>query len=94
MPETLSSNILRRRAERLQKQGNKLLSQPLLKSAAKGNLFLDILCQAIDDFKISCMDPVVLFVNIHTMLIYGVLYLWFELFPFGEPQQLPVISNV
>jgi len=30
------------------------------------------------------MDPVILFVNIHTMLIYGVLYLRFEFFPFGK----------
>ena len=30
------------------------------------------------------MDPVILLVNIHTMLIYGVLYLWFEFFPFGK----------
>lgn len=91
MPETLSSNILHRRAERLQVQSNKPQSQFPLKSAAERNFFLDILYQAIDDFKISCMDPMILFVNIHTMLIYGILYLWFELFPFGKQQQLPVI---
>lgn len=39
------------------------------------------------------MDPVILFVNIHTMLIYGILYLWFELFPFGKQQQLPVVNG-
>ena len=44
--------------------------------------------QIVDDFKLSCTDPVVLFVNIHTMLIYGILYLWFEFFPFGTPSLL------
>jgi DHA1 family multidrug resistance protein-like MFS transporter len=94
MPETLSSNILHRRAERLHEQSNKPQSQLPSKSAAEPNFFLHILYQAVDDFKISCMDPVVLFVNIHTMLIYGILYLWFELFPFGKQQQLPVIIDV
>lgn len=42
-----------------------------------------IVKQTIDDFKLSCMDPVILVVNIHTMLIYGILYLWFEFFPYG-----------
>ncbi|KAM4055767.1 hypothetical protein HRG_015124 [Hirsutella rhossiliensis] len=32
---------------------------------------------------LSCTDPVILSVNIHIMLIYGLLYLWFEFFPFG-----------
>lgn len=37
-----------------------------------------------DDIKLACLDPVILFVNVHTMLVYGVLYLWFEFFPFGK----------
>ncbi|KFY01222.1 hypothetical protein V490_01019 [Pseudogymnoascus sp. VKM F-3557] len=82
MPETLSSNILHRRERRLREQSNIPQSQLPLEPAAKRGFLLDILHQTIDDFKISCMDPVVLFVNIHTMLIYGILYLWFELFPF------------
>lgn len=40
--------------------------------------------QTIEDFKLSIADPVILFVNIDTMLIYGVLYLWFEFFPYGK----------
>jgi DHA1 family multidrug resistance protein-like MFS transporter len=39
----------------------------------------------LEDFRMSFADPVILFVNLHTMLIYGVLYLWFEFFPFGRP---------
>lgn len=46
-----------------------------------------ILKQTVNDFRISCMDPVIIFVNIHTMLIYGILYLWFEFFPFGKTIQ-------
>ncbi|KAF2814231.1 MFS general substrate transporter [Mytilinidion resinicola] len=82
MPETLPSNILRRRAQRLREQSDKPQAQLPLESAAPRNIFVDIVHQTIDDFKLSCMDPVVLFVNIHTMLIYGILYLWFEFFPF------------
>lgn len=37
-----------------------------------------------NDIKLACLDPVILFVNMHTMLVYGVLYLWFEFFPFGK----------
>lgn len=46
--------------------------------------------QTVNDLKISCMDPVIIFVNIHTMLIYGILYLWFEFFPFGKT----ILSNL
>lgn len=53
------------------------------------NISLQIVRQTADDFKLSCLDPVILFVNLHTMLIYGILYLWFELFPFGESQVVP-----
>lgn len=37
-----------------------------------------------NDLKLAFSDPVILFVNMHTMLLYGVLYLWFEFFPFGN----------
>ena len=94
MPETLSSNILRRRAQRLRERSDEPQAGFPLESAVPRNFFLDIVSQTIDDFKLSFMDPVILFVNIHTMLIYGILYLWFELFPFGKQQRLPVISGV
>ncbi|KAB8077010.1 major facilitator superfamily domain-containing protein [Aspergillus leporis] len=48
----------------------------------EANLAVRIMKQTVDDFKLSCIDPVILFVNMHTMLIYGILYLWFEFFPF------------
>ncbi|KAK1764195.1 SCR1 protein [Phialemonium atrogriseum] len=83
LPETLSLNILHRRARRHQVQCDKPNDRYQAETHSKGpNFFLDIVYQTIDDFKLSCMDPVILLVNIHTMLIYGVLYLWFEFFPF------------
>lgn len=82
MPETLMANIQHRRDCRMQ-QGNTQKVLPLR------NISLQIVRQTADDFKLSCLDPVILFVNLHTMLIYGILYLWFELFPFGESQVVP-----
>lgn len=85
LPETLSFNILRRRARRLRVQRDRPHDPyPVEPDAKSRNFFLDIVYQTVDDFKLSCTDPVILFVNVHTMLIYGVLYLWFEFFPFGK----------
>ncbi|GKZ34126.1 GTPase-activating protein [Aspergillus brasiliensis] len=83
LPETLSTNILLRRAQRLRHQ----TKDPAYQSQAEldtpgANLATRIVRQTVDDFKLSCTDPVILFVNMHTMLIYGILYLWFEFFPF------------
>jgi DHA1 family multidrug resistance protein-like MFS transporter len=95
MPETLSSNILRRRAQRLRKESDKpQQAQLALESAVPTlNFLLGIVYQIVDDLTLSCTDPVILFVNIHTMLIYGILYLWFEFFPFGEPYQQPPLNT-
>ncbi|KAH7273204.1 major facilitator superfamily domain-containing protein [Fusarium solani] len=76
LPETLMANIQHRRACRLQQENTQGKNHSLR------SFFLGVARQTVDDFKLSCMDPVILFVNIHTMLIYGILYLWFELFPF------------
>lgn len=85
LPETLYTNILYRRARRLRTQtGNPAYQSQADIDTPEANLVVRIIKQIIDDFKLSCMDPVILFVNMHTMLIYGVLYLWFEFFPFGE----------
>ncbi|OGM45877.1 MFS transporter [Aspergillus bombycis] len=83
LPETLYSNILLRRARQLRNQtGNPFYQSQADIDTPESNLAMRIVKQTIDDFKLSCMDPVILFVNMHTMLIYGILYLWFELFPF------------
>lgn len=87
LPETLYSNILLRRAQRLRDQtGNPAYQSQADIDTPQSNLAIRIVKQTMDDFKLSCMDPVILFVNMHTMLIYGVLYLWFEFFPFGMSQ--------
>ncbi|KAE8372010.1 major facilitator superfamily domain-containing protein [Aspergillus bertholletiae] len=83
LPETLYSNILLRRAQRLRNQtGNSFYQSQADIDTPESNLAVRIVKQAAGDFKLSCVDPVILFVNMHTMLIYGVLYLWFEFFPF------------
>ncbi|KAJ5123379.1 hypothetical protein N7448_009476, partial [Penicillium atrosanguineum] len=83
LPETLSSNILLRRAQRLRTQTrNPSHRSQFEMDAPRTSLGVMIFEQIVNDLKISCMDPVIIFVNIHTMLIYGILYLWFEFFPF------------
>ncbi|KAB8239222.1 MFS transporter [Aspergillus alliaceus] len=83
LPETLYSNILLRRAQRLRSQtGDSAYRSQAEIDTPKTNFAVQILKQTADDFKLSCMDPVIFFVNMHTMLIYGILYLWFEFFPF------------
>ncbi|KAJ5142010.1 hypothetical protein N7526_003005, partial [Penicillium atrosanguineum] len=86
LPETLSSNILLRRAQRLRTQTrNPSHRSQFEMDAPRTSLGVMIFEQIVNDLKISCMDPVIIFVNIHTMLIYGILYLWFEFFPFVSP---------
>ncbi|OKP02895.1 Caffeine resistance protein 5 [Penicillium subrubescens] len=83
LPETLSSNILLRRAKRLREQtGNPAYQSEAEIQSPSENLALRIVKDMGNDIKLACLDPVILFVNVHTMLVYGVLYLWFEFFPF------------
>ncbi|OQE12863.1 hypothetical protein PENFLA_c060G03297 [Penicillium flavigenum] len=85
LPETLSSNILLRRAQRLREHtGNPLYRSKSEMDTPTTSFGAMIFKQIVDDLKLSSMDPVIVFVNIHTMLIYGILYLWFEFFPFGK----------
>ncbi|GLI74132.1 hypothetical protein PoHVEF18_002366 [Penicillium ochrochloron] len=80
---TLSSNILLRRAKRLREQtGNPAYHSEAEIQSPSENLALRIVKDMGNDIKLACLDPVILFVNVHTMLVYGVLYLWFEFFPF------------
>jgi DHA1 family multidrug resistance protein-like MFS transporter len=84
MPETNPSNILHRRAQRMKKA----TGDPTLKSqsqtvevSAKENLH--VLSRA---FTLTFSEPIILFVDLYTGLLYGILYLWFESFPlvFGD----------
>ncbi|KAL6232690.1 hypothetical protein BDW75DRAFT_247031 [Aspergillus navahoensis] len=83
LPETLSSNILLRRAKNLRAQtGNPAYQSEAEIESPSENLAQRIVKDMGNDLKLACLDPVILFVNMHTMLVYGVLYLWFEFFPF------------
>jgi DHA1 family multidrug resistance protein-like MFS transporter len=85
LPETSSSNILLRRAERLRAQtGNPAYGSITEMESPSENLAVRIVKDMGNDLQLACLDPVILFVNLHTMLVYGVLYLWFEFFPFGK----------
>ncbi|EST05996.1 Major facilitator superfamily [Kalmanozyma brasiliensis GHG001] len=82
LPETSSSNILYRRAQRLRKHtGN-----PHLRS--KGEIFSATLTGKelalmtfVRPFLLSFTEPIVLGINFHIGLVYGILYLWLEAFP-------------
>lgn len=82
LPETSSSNILYRRAQRLRK----VTGNPNLKT--KGEIFSDsltgkelALMTFVRPFTLSFTQPIVLGINLHIGLVYGILYLWFEAFP-------------
>ncbi|OJJ86670.1 uncharacterized protein ASPGLDRAFT_33565 [Aspergillus glaucus CBS 516.65] len=83
LPETSPSNILLRRAKRLRAQtGNPAYQSEAEIEPPSENLAVRIVKDMGSNLKLSCLDPVILFVNMHTMLVYSVLYLWFEFFPF------------
>ncbi|KAJ1019923.1 hypothetical protein NDA16_004204 [Ustilago loliicola] len=81
-PETSSSNILFRRAQRLRK----VTGNPHLRT--KGEIFSAhltgkelALMTFVRPFLLSFTEPIVLGINLLVGLVYGVLYLWFEAFP-------------
>lgn len=85
LPETLADNILYRRAAHLrQVTGDNRYCSPSEAETTENNLFRAMLEQIAVDFRLSFIDPVILFINIHTMFIYGILYLWYEFFPYGK----------
>lgn len=82
LPETSSSNILYRRAARLRK----VTGNPHLQT--KGEMFSATLTGKelalmtfVRPFVLSFTQPIVLGINLHIGLVYGILYLWFEAFP-------------
>ncbi|TKY85939.1 hypothetical protein EX895_004764 [Sporisorium graminicola] len=82
LPETSSSNILYRRAQRLRK----VTGNPNLRT--KGEIFSAhstgkelALMTFVRPFLLSFTQPIVLGINFHIGLVYGILYLWFECFP-------------
>jgi MFS transporter, DHA1 family, multidrug resistance protein len=85
LPETLYDNILLRRARKLRREtgDNTICSQSEVDTESP-SISLRIAKQVVRDFKMSFADPIIIFVNLYTMLIYGVLYVWFEFFSFGK----------
>jgi len=82
LPETSSSNILLRRAQRLRRLtgDNRLKSQSEIDQA---NLTArDITIEALwRPFQLIILDPSIAFTAVYTALIYGIFYSFFEAFP-------------
>jgi len=82
-PETSASNILYRRAHRLRKAtGNpSIMSGPEIAAAAmsRRDLAVDVL---VRPFALNFQEPIVFVLNVYIGLIYALLYIWFESFPF------------
>src|SRR5712671_139233 len=84
-PETSASNILYRRARRLRKAtGNPaIMSAPEIVAASEsmspGARAVDVL---VRPFALNFQEPIVLALNVYIGLIYALLYMWFESFPF------------
>lgn len=82
MPETSASTILYRRAKRLRlATGNtRLRSQSEIDAAEyKARDHLRLLGRA---FTLTFSEPLVFLLDLYTALVYGVLFTWFESFPF------------
>ncbi|TKY89770.1 hypothetical protein EX895_001067 [Sporisorium graminicola] len=82
LPETSSSNILFRRCKRLRKKTNNMHLR------TKGEMMIAhltgkeiALMTFVRPFVLSFTEPIVLGINLHIGLVYGILYLWFECFP-------------
>lgn len=82
LPETSSSNILFRRSQRLRK----VTGHPNLRT--KGEIFSVhltgkelALMTFVRPFLLSFREPIVLGINLHIGLVYGILYMWLEAFP-------------
>lgn len=82
LPETSSSNILLRRAERLRKiTGNPNLKSQSEIDQAKLTVNEVIVGNLWRPFQINILDPAVLFTSVYVALVYGIYYSFFEVFP-------------
>jgi DHA1 family multidrug resistance protein-like MFS transporter len=81
-PETSSSNILYRRAERLRKATGDKRLKSLPEIEAESMTGRDIATQVlVRPFTLNFQEPIVLLLNLYIGLIYALFYLWFESFP-------------
>jgi DHA1 family multidrug resistance protein-like MFS transporter len=82
LPETSSSNILLRRAERLRKiTGNQNLKSQSEIDQSKLTVNEVVVGNLWRPFQINFQDPAVLFTSVYVALIYGIYYSFFEVFP-------------
>ena len=82
MPETSAEYILTKRAARLRaKTGNQELKSAAEAHAGNKNWFKLVAYHLTMPFKITLLDPSILFINLYTALVYGIYYSFFESFP-------------
>lgn len=82
LPETSSSNILYRRAERLRKATGDSSLKCQAEIEAQDMTGKEIaLMVLVRPFTLTFMEPICFSLNVYLALIYGLLYLWFESFP-------------
>jgi DHA1 family multidrug resistance protein-like MFS transporter len=82
MPETSAEYILTKRAARLRAAtGNQELKSAAEAHAAGRDWVKLISYHLTMPFKITALDPSVLFINLYTALVYGIYYSFFESFP-------------
>ncbi|KIW01717.1 uncharacterized protein PV09_06894 [Verruconis gallopava] len=82
LPETSAEYILTKRAARLRiKTGNQDLKSEFEAHARQKDWLKLISYHLIMPFKITALDPSILFINSYTALVYGIYYSFFESFP-------------
>lgn len=82
LPETSAEYILTQRAKRLRaKTGNQELKSLAEVHAGGKDWFALIRYHLTMPFKITILDPSILFINLYTALVYGIYYSFFESFP-------------
>lgn len=82
LPETSSSNIIYRRAQRIRRiTGNsKYMSQAEIDAQNMPPAAIVKMC-FVYPFTLNFTEPMVFLLNLYIALIYGLLYIWFESFP-------------
>lgn len=83
MPESSPSTILLSRAKRLRKAtGNHQLRSQSEIDAAQRVVAANQLATLGSAFVLTFSEPIVFVMDLYTALLYGILFLWFESFPF------------
>lgn len=83
LPETSSSNILYRRTVRIRALTNnpRVKCEPEIEAEGMSGKEIGMMV-FVRPFTLSFTEPICFLLNLYLALIYGLLYLWFESFPF------------